>query len=301
MAEDALNLEGAEGEPIIELDEAAAVVEDGEEEVVAESEAGAEDDAGVDIVLEESDSQPGRPKKKGGYKKLLRRLNSSKEETSAAQEENKLLRIALQQKQEAEADVLPDPSQFDDGVSDPGYIAALTETITKKVTRTQAVNTPAKASVNVDLARAQEAHGERADKLNISDYADVQDVTVGILGLDTVNEIIKASPKSESVIYYLGKNPDEAEDIRDLLKTNPVQATMEIGRLEARLKVKPRAKTQPLPDPDTEVQGGTPSAAKINQFQRRLDKARAASGQTSDIKANLAIRREAAAAGVTVI
>ena len=53
--------------------------------------------------------------------------------------------------------------------------------------------------------------------------------------------------KSQVLLYYLGKNPAKAEELRALSLTNPIGCVMEIGRLEEKLKVKPRHSPAPSP------------------------------------------------------
>lgn len=267
-------------------------------------------DEDVEIVLEGDDgSQPKPQQTGGGYNRLIRRLKAAKtdtKETSAAlaasEEKNKLLELALAQAKDS-ANEPPDPSSFDGGAADPQYVRAVqthTQEMVDRAVEKATANIPTPTQPNIDLDRKQVQHCERADKLGIADYDDVQDKAIEILGHGTVNEIIAKSDKSEVIVYHLGKNPAIAEDLRDLIATDPVRAAIEIGRLEEKLKIRPRATTQSTPDPDVEVQGGTPTAGQANKFQKRLDKAREAATETGAMRAVLAIKKEAREAGVAV-
>ena len=300
MVEDALSpqTEDDQTQPIVDDDNLSS---DGESQT---------DQQEVEIVLDgESGSQPGPSKTGGGYNRFIRRLKAAKDDTKEVsealeieREKNKLLQLALSQKDDG-ANEPPDPMSFDDGVTDPAYAKALqdhNQAFIAQEVRKATASIPAQPAVNHELERKLVSHGERAERLGVSDYADVQDKALDILGRETVTEIIAASDKSEVILYHLGKNPARAEEFRDLVSTNPVRAAMEIGRLEAGLTVKPRASTQPTPDPDVDVTGGTPTAGQPNKFQKRLDKLRDAAGETRDISAILALKREARDAGVTV-
>ena len=61
-------------------------------------------------------------------------------------------------------------------------------------------------------------------------------------------------------MYYLGKNEAEARSLADLIKANPIQGVVEIGRLLTEIKVKPKHKSPPA-DPDEEIVGGVSTSS----------------------------------------
>ena len=64
-------------------------------------------------------------------------------------------------------------------------------------------------------------------------------------------EVVNSSEIAEDILYYLGKNPDISADIA---KMNPVLATREILRIEAKITAPPlRKKTTNAPEPITPV------------------------------------------------
>ncbi len=207
----------------------------------------------------------------------------------------------------------PDPIDFDGGVQDPKYAQALRDfnqpliaaEVDKRVSALPVASQTQGAPSNPDLERRQRQHYERAQEMKAKDFEETEDKAIAILGNEVVNHLIQSSEKSHIVLYYLGKNPDIAEDIKSLIDTDPVKATLQLGRLEAELSVKPKADLEPTPDPDTELQGGTPSAGQNNKFQKKLNRLRdkAAEGGGGGNKAMLAIsnlKREAKEAGVTI-
>ena len=266
-----------EAEEVVVTEESEAEeLEDQEESSEgSEDEEGQETDGEVtEIVLEGDDgSQPDQSNL--GIRKRINKLNTKVSDAqdgetqansalAAKIEENKLLRLALeQQKEPATQSGPPDPLDFDNGARDPKYIAALDEYTDKRIRAGLAKHVPTpEKKTDRDLVAKQTQHYEAADKLNISDYEDVEGVAVGILGKETVNQLISQASNSPVILYHLGKNPAKAERIADLVKSNPVRAVMELGALEAKLKVT-KVKRNQAPNPDDELEGASsPSKGK---------------------------------------
>ena len=256
------------------------------------------------------------PDKQHGIRKRINRLNAkvTVAETSQAEiqreldherEKSRLLQFAVDQKS-AEPLVPPDPGEFIDGVRDPQYAEALRKfnepAIRAEVEKhTANLATTQAAPASPDLERNQRKHYERVAELGAKDYDEVEAEAIAALGKDTAMQLIQNSKASHLVLYYLGKHPEEAEAMKILLETHPVEGVLQLGQLAGELSVSPRAKSEPAPDPDEELRGGTPSAGQANAFQKRVDQARKAqreNGGTMD--AILAIKKEAKEAGATV-
>lgn len=223
----------------------------------------------VEIVLAGEDgSQPAKNPR--GFTRRVSKLNArvqaAKEEASEASRElelerqkNKILELALQGKQEETGP--PDPNEFDEGVSDPKYRTALndyTRSFVQQEIEKVKPKEPEVASVRTvdpSLEKKQTAHYERAEKLPVKDYEAVEDVAIDILGKDNVNHIINNIPNSELLMFHLGKNPSKAREIVDTIKENPIAGVLELGNLSNRLQLKPVGKSDPVPDPDTELEG----------------------------------------------
>jgi hypothetical protein len=271
----------------------------------------------VEIVLDGDDGS--QPHKQHGIQKRVNKLNDkvakaegkatdATNELALERERNKLLRLALEQKAPVEVPTPPDPVDYDEGVRDPKYVNALNAynqpMIAAEVQKQTASLTPVQADV-VDpaLVKKQTKHYERAEELGAKDFDEVEDKAIEILGKEAVNQLIKGSDESHLILYYLGKNPEKAKDIAKLIKEDAVRGVLQLGRLSAQLSVKPRANSEPTPDPDEELQGGSPAAAKSNKFQRKLDKARedAQDGGSGRMQAIADIKKEAIEAGFTVI
>lgn len=261
-------LDSADDEVVTEVteDQVEGQVEDSEKPEAEEPEE-------IEIVNSNDDgSQP--VDSNLGIRKRINKLNTkvevAKEEASAVSSElaierqkNELLQLALeQQKAKPEAVKPPDPMDFDDGASDAKYITSLNQYnqsfIQAELQKHVAANKPA-PQVDHELERLQKAHYDRAEKLGVTDYDEVEDKAIDILGNDIVNQFIKASPDSQTVLYYLGKNPGKAEEIAKLIKSEPIKGVLKLGALGAGLKVQTKARKS-APDPDNELEGSVPAA-----------------------------------------
>ncbi len=245
----------------------------------SESEDGQEPDGQeVEIVLKgDSGSQPD-PKHSGIRKrinKLNAKVNAAQEgegqataELETERQKNKLLQLALDQQNEPPAGP-PDPNDFDDGAKDTKYVEAL-EAHNLRFFDAQMERHTAAQPAPVDnraLERRQTQHYEAADKLGIKDYADVEDVAIGILGKQTVNQLIKDLDNSPAILYYLGKNPEKAESIAEMLSgPNAVKGVLELGALSAGLVAQPKVKRNAAPDPDDDLVGS--SVSRTGRKQR---------------------------------
>lgn len=265
-----------------------------------------------------------RKKGKSGFKKRQSRLVNQRNEALAEKdevsqqlyderEEKKLLRMRIQQLEGAPNPVTePNPDSFDGGDLDPDYTKAkkdfdqaqLQKLVRETVAETnqQGNQTLAKENHAKDLKQKQEKHWERADELGASDYDEAEEEVVKVMGGNMVNGIIHDFPgDSHKVIYYLGKNPDEAEDIAEMLADNSTLAkgVAQIGRIIER-----QSTNDPLtpitPDPDEETEGSAPSAHEA--LQQKLDKLReqATKSGSGGMKKILAFKKKARERGITL-
>lgn len=252
--------------------------EPGEDADGEESEAESQE---VDIVLPQDDgSQPDQELIDRVISKKVKKLNRRKKEDdreleqtrsdlAISEEKRKLQDIRIAQLSEAEAPKLPDPDDFDDGTLDPKYQTRVeayhehrAEAAAKKFAPKPVQDDEPRQ--DPELKRRQTAHYVKADKLGLKNYEEVEADAIEILGKDIVNEvIIGGSDNSHVIMYYLGKNPAIAEDITDLMKSDPVKGVLRIGALGDKLKIVPsKVNKNPAPDPDDELEGRSPSRSK---------------------------------------
>lgn len=236
---------------------------------------------GDELEIVREGSQP-EADKTVGIRKRINKLNTkvaiategeatANTELALEKEKNTLLALALEQaKGNGKAPEMPNPDDFDQGTSDPGFISKQTEyhksVVTAEVARQVAEATQITVDhsdqnvKNRDLEQKQTKHYERATDIGAKDYEETEDIAIEALGGNQiVNQIIDNFDDSHILLYYLGKNVGEAEKIAGLIKSNPVKGVAALGRLSAELKVKPK-KTKIAPDPDKDLQGGAGAA-----------------------------------------
>lgn len=301
MPTEEIEAEKVDEESTQETAEDAANTGEGEEDV-AVLEEGQEETEEVEIVRE--GSQPSKPGQ-SGFRKRINKLNAkiqtANDETNVAntenarlREENRILQQANQAQQNQQVLKKPNPDEFDLGTQDPDYQrqdSAYTQALVQKEVSRQVSESTKQTTVSTgqnqqrqELVKKQEGHYERASILKVKDYSDTEDKAIDILGNDVVNQIISNFDDSPHLLYYLGKNPQEAEKIASLIESNPILGVAEIGRLRSEIKVKPKTKSN-APNPDEEIEGK--SGAPTDPFQRKLDKLRekATSGNKKDVDA----------------
>lgn len=67
---------------------------------------------------------------------------------------------------------------------------------------------------------------------------------------------IVESEKGAEIAYWLGKNPDAARDLYGKFESNPAQALVELGRIEARVSAPPSKPVSTAPKPAPILNGG---------------------------------------------
>ena len=184
--------------------------------------------------------------------------NEAEGRAAMLEEENKLLRLQAQQgkpqKRPVEADFDTD-AEFEKALSDyddariTGEVKKQTAQV-MQASQTQAVQTQNSA----ELDRQIDEHYKRSADLKVPDYEATEAVAADILGDEISRQIVANSKASQLVMYHLGKNPGKAQSLKALIESNPMAGVMEIGRLEAVLKIKP--KNSNAPDPEGKLPSG---------------------------------------------
>lgn len=290
--------EGLEGE----LGQQQAADQDDPE---AGKQANAADEADEEVeILHADDSPTSEEGKKRALpprrvRKLLERNEQLLNEKETLEQQLRLLQMQHSQKSTTKAEP---PTLEACGFDEKKYQAALAEYLAgnsrslltdelKKLEEKrgeEAVKQSRKASL--------EQHYQRADALRVKDYDEAEEAALEVLGRSVVEDIAATIEESERVLYYLGKNPAKAEEIKKLIDTNPVKATFALGKLAAGLTLRP--KTNPTQKkPDEPLDGGAaPSSA--NAWQKKLEAARQKAAETGDFSYVQRLKKSAREAGV---
>jgi len=140
------------------------------------------------------------------------------------------------------------------------------------------------------------AHYQRASELKVSDYVQAEDAAVEVLGAQLISSLQTTLDQSETLIYFLGKNPDKAQEMKELFDTNPGKATFALGQLSSKLTLLPKGKKPPNPDVPLTGGGGSVNASTYNRYLKQLNVAY----DEGDINTAKDIRAQAKAEGITL-
>lgn len=277
--EDIVTTPEDEQEPDAEQDAGEGESEDSEEK----KEDGDESDE-VELVRNVKGSQPNRKtrsfsnrikKFKGETQKETERADGAESENTILREQLKLKDLALEQaKNQVPAPVRPNPDDFDDGPTDPGFIKKQDEfydhragqQIKKELNefnQTQ-TKTVSRQTQDTNLDRVLNDYMETAEKVCPKDRETKENEAIGILGQQTVVDIIKNwGDDAPLIVYALGTdtNKDEAEVIRDLVAKDPVKGVRRIERFLTEISFKPKTKKS-APEPDDELPGASTTSKK---------------------------------------
>lgn len=332
-SEDEIAKDTAATELLKEIDDAEKVDAEKESEGDKDKEATEkkkdEDEDGETSDDEDKSDDPGSqpdktaPKGKRGFKRRQAKLVAQREEAKAEKdkfaqklvdsaEENKLLQMKVDQLEGRDKPLKePNVDDFDGGDVDPDFIKAKSEYDDAKVERMvnrkvlEATKLGGEKVSKEQQARAledkQKKHWEDADALEVKDYDEKEESLIDIIGAEMVTNIIDFFPgESHKLVYYLGTNKKEAEDVAELLENRAtlVKGVAKLGRILERQNIKD-PNTSINPDPDVETEGSSPSPQE--SLQLRLEKMRedvANTGRSDGMKRILAFKKKAKERGI---
>ena len=223
-----------------------------------------------------------------------------------AEERNKLNQIALEQAKSGgvQEKGMPNPDDFDAGSIDPAYLERkqahdreeIAKLVDDRIADYEKATQQKKSHNEIErtFKSKQDAHYERADKLGARDYDETEKEAINLLGTEFVRDVISNFNDSETMLYWFGKNPDEAHRIKETFKANPVLGISELGVIRKDLKIIPSTET--LPNPDEELKGSS-STATGTANSIKLDRLREQAVKTGDMKELLAFKKTLREAG----
>lgn len=264
-----------------------------------------DEDDEVEIVHAGESPSSDEGKKRSAPPRRVRKLLEQKAQLSTEKEQleyqNRLLRMQLDKSKGGDDSPKSPPTLESVGYDEAKYQQAMTEylqtagqsVVTQELTKLQ--KQQQQEGQKQQRRASLETHYQRADKLKVPDYDDAENAAMEVLGREAVEDIAAHTDDSELVLYYLGKNPGKAAEIKELLDTSPVRATYALGKLSASLSARPKTKSAPKA-PDKPVDAGGPSSG--NSWEKRLESARDKAAKTGDFSHVQAVKRDARAAGV---
>lgn len=243
-------------------------------EIVAEAsegeQAGAETASEEVEIIVEGEEKPASKARPNGFSKRINKLNGKIDKANTAseeanrranalEEENRLLRLNSQQGKPVAA---PKEEDFDTDVeyqtAKNAWDTALIESIaTKKANEIVQASQSQTTRVNTDrdLEDSIGKHYERVESLKMSNYEELEDKAIDVLGNDFAKVIIANTKKSHLIMGHLGANIGRAEELNRLLKTNPVAALIQAVEIGEKLSTRPKHST--APDPEQQVGPGS--------------------------------------------
>lgn len=181
------------------------------------------------------------------WDKVLSEGNRLKAAAARYAEENALLRQALAERNPEKQEQSTEKPTRSNYADDAGYIDALVEY------KTDQRMADIEKKMQEQTARVKEMTAfeiREADiRKEISDYDEIVNGAIDVPVSESVVSAIKASPNGPAIRYYLAQNPDIAEE---LINLSPVQAILEIGRLETKINApakKPAIRPSGAPEP----------------------------------------------------
>ncbi|WMT12531.1 scaffolding protein [Serratia fonticola] len=248
---------------------------------------GSGQDEGFDIVLkdDEKPKQDHETNKQFAARRVERKRQRELEQQMAAVQRGEVpenLRVTPElPKQPEYNDFLSDEALakygFDSSVALAAFNAAQSDWQVKSLdarsnaVAAQSLKTQEFTQQSQQAVEAARKHYDAADKLNLPDYQEKEEVFRSVVppGVDT--QIMRLFPeKSAAVMYHLGANPEKA---RRILALDSQSALIELTRLADSLTLKPRGKQlSSAPAADEPLQGHA-AAANLSALQKQMEAA----------------------------
>jgi len=213
------------------------------------------------------------------------------------EEENRLLRLSAQSTRQTSK---PDEDDFETTAEYETAQEEYDNTRIAKIAKEQAAQIiqasqaqTTQVSNDAQLEASLSSHYTRADTLKMANYEDLEDKAIDVLGNDLAKIIMAKTEKSHLIMAHLGANPAKAEELVELVKSDPVGALVKAVEIGNTLSIKPKNN---IPDPETKIDPGSPAS----DWQSRLDSARDKATTSGNMDQILAIKREAKDAGITL-
>ena len=128
------------------------------------------------------------------------------------------------------------------------------------------------------------AYSEARSSLKVNDYEDAEETAREALNVTQQSIIIQGAKDPALIVYALGKNPQKLKQLSGI--NDPIQFSMEIARLETKMKVTKRTP----PPPEKVVKGTAPISG--NSLKDQIEKAEARAEITRDRTEVIQLKRK---------
>lgn len=245
-------------------------------------------DEGFDIVLKDDETKPKQDPATNAHYAAKRLERKRQRELEQKMEQVNRGELPEHVRVNPELPKQPDPNDFfsDDALSKYDYDSGRAQAafqqannewlIKAQDARSNAVaeqgrKTQEYTKQSAQYVEAARKHYDAAEKLNIPDYQDKEDVFTQLVPPQVTADIMHLFPeKSAAIVYHLGSNP---EKVRQLMAMNGQQALIELTRLSERLTLKPRGKQVSSAPPVDEPITGEVVAANVAALKKKMDEA----------------------------
>lgn len=130
-----------------------------------------------------------------------------------------------------------------------------------------------------------EAYGKAKADLRVRDYDEAEHAVMEAFSVTQQGVVLQGSENPALLVYALGKNPKRAKELSGI--TDPVRFAFAVAKLEAQLKVQPRAKP---PAPEKTVPAG--SAPVSGNSEQTLERLREEASKTGDFTKVLRFKQQ---------
>lgn len=254
-------------------DPEAAAAEPGSEEEEPED----DDDGEVDITIGDATPASEEEQARTPAPEWVKDLRKEHRET---QRENRELRkrlAAMETPKSEEIKVGPKPQLSDFDYDEEAHTAAILEWDSKR-RQAEAKKKEAEAEQEQQAKAWTDRlaeYGDMKSKLRVKDFEEAEEVVTGTLNQVQQGIIVQGTENPAMVVYALGKNDAEAKKLAAI--TDPVKFAVAIGKLEDKLRVKPRQR--PKTKPEKQIKGDAPISGTVDST---LEKLRAEAERTGD-------------------
>lgn len=151
--------------------------------------------------------------------------------------------------------------------SEEAYEKALTDWYEKKSRADQSKKAKEKEQLDYKekILKRLEDHKQRASKLPVKDYAEMEEIVTNEVPIIHQEILLRAADEgTELIAYALGKNKELRQ--RLTAEKDPIRAAFLLGQLSQKVKLAPKPKKAPRPEPEVKGGAGSVTTDELNKL-----------------------------------